>query len=371
MIRFNFYVFRQLLIAMAFSVTVLTCVIWLTQSLRVVELIVNRGLSIGTFFHLTALALPNFLEYILLISLLAAVIFVYARMVTDRELVVMRAAGVSQHALGGPALTLSGVILALCFFLNLYVVPTSYNAFRELQWDIRYNFSHILLREGAFNALNKHITVYIRERTKSGELKGILIHDNRNAEKPQSWIAERGAMVETASGPQVLMYNGNRQEVDTTQHTLSILHFDRWSMQLDTSKAPAGPRYREARERYLDELLDPTLDPRIQPHDYGKLKAEGHRRLTWPLFAPGFVLIALAALIGGGHTRRGQGNRIAVAIGSVVCFIVFALALQNAAGKLPALAPLMYLNAVLPILLGGLYALRPGFIRLPRPALGA
>ena len=367
--RFHLYVFKQLLIAMAFSVTVLTCVIWLTQSLRVIELIVNRGLSVGTFLYLTALALPNFLEYILLISLLAAVIFVYARMVTDRELVVMRAAGQSQAALSRPALVLASLVMLTCYLLNLYVVPTSYNAFRDLQWEIRYNFSHILLREGAFNALNNNVTVYIRERTKAGELKGILIHDGRKAEKPQTWMAERGAIVDTESGPQVLMYNGNRQEVDAKTNTLSILHFDRWSMHLEANKAPTGPRYREARERYLDELLDPSLDPGIPARDHGKLKAEGHRRLTWPLLAPGFTLIALSALIGGSFTRRGQGQRIAIAIGVVATVIVLALGLQNLTGKTQALAALMYVNALLPLLVGYAYTMRPALFQHRRLVL--
>lgn len=357
--RFHLYVFRQLLVAMAFSVTVLTCVIWLTQSLRVIELIVNRGLTISSFLYLTALALPNFLEYILLISLFGSVLFVYARMVTDRELVVMRAAGLGQGSIARPALALSFLVVLTCYFLALYVVPTSYNKFRNLQWEIRYNVSHILLREGAFNPLSGNMTVYVRERSGNGELHGILIHDTRQAEQPRTWMAERGAVVEADQGPQVLMFNGSRQEVDRTTHRLSILHFDRWSMPLDTGTGSVGPRYREARERYIDELLWPEIDPRVPEHDFAKMMAEGHRRLTWPLFGFGFTLVALSALIAGGFNRRGQGLRILSAVGVVVLLVVLALAFQNMAGKYPVLAPLMYANAVVPVLLGWYYALGP------------
>lgn len=364
--RFGLYVFKQLLVSMAFSVTVLTCVIWLTQSLRVVELIVNRGLTLSSFFYLTALALPNFLEYILLISLFASVLFVYVRLISDRELVVMRAAGVGQVSLAAPALTLSMAVMGICFFLSLYLVPTSYTMFRNLQWEIRYNVSHILLREGAFNALSNGMTVYIRERASSGELLGLLIHDTRDAERPRTWMAERGAMVETDKGPQVLMFNGNRQEVDRRANRLSILNFDRWSMQLEAETGPAGPRYREARERYLSELLDPSLDPRVPERDRAKMLAEGHSRITWPLFAPGFTLVALAALIAGGFSRRGQGVRVMAAVGVVVALVVMGLAFQNLAGKSAVLAPLMYVNALLPILLGAFHALRGK--ALPAPA---
>lgn len=374
--RFNLYVLRQLLVAMAFSVTVLTCVIWLTQSLRVVEMIVNRGLSIGTFLYLTALALPNFLEYVLLISLFASVLFVYARMVTDRELVVMRAAGVGQWSLARPALFLATIVMLICYFLGIYLVPTSYNKFRDMQWELRYNVSHIMLREGAFNGITKDMTVYIRERASSGELHGILIHDTRKPEKPRTWMAERGAMVETASGPQVLMFNGNRQEVDRKTNRLSILHFDRWSMPLDAGGQPAGLRYRESRERYIDELLWPERDAFVPPRDHGKMKAEGHRRLTWPLFAFGFTLVGLAALISGGFNRRGQGKRVVVAVSLVVALVVLALGFQNLTSKMPVFAPLMYINAIIPIIVGfvrtlgsGAGAQRPRKMAAPAPAV--
>ncbi|MFM8992544.1 MAG: LptF/LptG family permease, partial [Alphaproteobacteria bacterium] len=83
------YVLRQVLIAPTRGAAPLTCAIWLTQSLRFVELIVNRGLTIGTFFYLTMLLLPSFLWLLLPISLFAAVLFTYLRLTTDSELVVM------------------------------------------------------------------------------------------------------------------------------------------------------------------------------------------------------------------------------------------------------------------------------------------
>ena len=92
---FTRYVFRQLFVGMILVTAGLTCIIWLSQSLRFVELIVNRGVGVGTFVYLTMLMLPNFLTVILPIALFCVIVFIYAKMITDRELVVMRAAGVS------------------------------------------------------------------------------------------------------------------------------------------------------------------------------------------------------------------------------------------------------------------------------------
>ncbi len=46
----------------------------------------------------------------------------------------------------------------------------------------------MVLREGTFQELGKGFTVYIRERTSSGDLVGILVHDNRDPKRRQpSW----------------------------------------------------------------------------------------------------------------------------------------------------------------------------------------
>jgi lipopolysaccharide export system permease protein len=190
---FNKYVLKQLLVGMIFITVGLTCVIWLTQSLRYVEMIVNRGLTAGTFIYFTILLLPKFLSIILPIATFAVVVFIYSKLITDRELVIMRGAGQSQTALAKPALILAMLVVMFGYLLNLYLLPQSYRMFRALQWDIRYSFSHILLQEGTFNTVSKGITVYVRERTKDGQLLGILVHDQRNEKKPFTILAERGA----------------------------------------------------------------------------------------------------------------------------------------------------------------------------------
>ncbi len=71
------YILRQLVIGMLLVTAGLTCVIWLSQSLRFIEMIVNRGLSAAQFFYLTFLLLPNFLSIILPIALFTIVVFTY------------------------------------------------------------------------------------------------------------------------------------------------------------------------------------------------------------------------------------------------------------------------------------------------------
>ncbi|MBL6947516.1 MAG: LptF/LptG family permease [Rhodospirillales bacterium] len=338
---------------MVLVTTGLTCIIWLSQSLRFIEMIVNRGLSAGMFVYLTVLLLPNFLVIVLPIALFTVVVFTYSKLITDRELMVMRAAGLSQFSLAKPALILAVFVVGFGYALNLFLVPASYTKFRNLQWDIRYNYGHILLREGAFNAVAGGITVYVRQRTNDGQLLGLLVHDQRDKDNPFTLMASKGAMVETDEGARVIMFNGNRQGVDKKTNKFSILYFDRYVFDLTPDIEKTAPRYREPRERAMGELFNiRTIEPKMNEKEYGKFIVEGHKRLSSPLASLGFTLIGLACLIASSFSRRTQTRQIVLAITIMVALQGLALGLENLVAKQLHLVPLLYVLVLIPIALG-------------------
>lgn len=346
------YILRQLLTGMVLVSVALACVLWLTQSLRFVELIINKGLSVGTFVSLTLLLIPNFLSVILPISLFAVVLFTYNKLTMDRELIVLRAAGVSEWGLARPALILAGAAAILGYALNLYVIPKSVQGFRELQWNIRNDISGLLLQEGIFNQISPGLTIYLRSRTAEGELQGILVHDKRNPERPVTLMAERGALVYTNTSPRVLMINGNRQEVRVGTGRLSLLYFDNYTVEFGAGGGGSGEaRFRDARERMLMDLLT-TTEEELGPTDYRRFRIEAHQRLSSPFYYIGFALIALASLLSGSFNRRGQNMRIMGAVAAMVLLQASALGAANLATANLSLAPLIYLNALLPIAIG-------------------
>src|SRR5580704_3628459 len=119
--RLDRYIFRQLALALIAVTGGLTALVWLVQSLRFIELVVNHGLSLGVFIELTGLLIPSFVAVILPITTFVVVQFIYQRLAGDREITVMRAAGLSPLALSRPALAVA-TLAALCgFALNLWI----------------------------------------------------------------------------------------------------------------------------------------------------------------------------------------------------------------------------------------------------------
>jgi lipopolysaccharide export system permease protein len=361
---FTRYVLRQLFVGMVLVTVGLTSIIWLSQSLRFVEMIVNQGVTAVTFIYLTMLMLPNFLTIILPIALFCVTLFVYAKLVSDREMLVMRAAGLSQLSLAKPALILAMLFVILGYALNLYLMPNSYRMFRELQWEIR-NYSHILLKEGAFTSFSD-VTVYVREHTKNGQLLGILAYDQRNPKKIETWMAAKGALVESDKGARVIMFDGNRQVIDAQTKQLSILYFDQGVLDLKGigGGAPISKdRFREARERNLNELFNIANEPDISKRDIGKFTIEAHKRLTSPLTSLGFSLIAVCFLLLGSFNSHSQVRQITIAVCIVLTLLISSLGLENLAAKKLNLIPLLYVHAILPILICLIAILNPFSLR--------
>jgi len=340
------YILAQLVMATIFVTLALTFAIWLTQSLRLVDYIVNRGLPASTFLTFVGLLLPSFLGVVLPVATFVAVLFVYHKLVMDSEMVVMRAAGLSQLQLARPAIILAVMVTVVVYAIMLYFLPVSFRNFKDLQSSFRNDLSAVLLQEGVFTALTDEITVFVRQRSSAGELRGILVHDNRDPEKPVTMMAERGALVASELGPRVVMENGNRQEVDPGTGRFSLLYFDRYTVEFNEFGETVKQRWREPKERFLPELLFPDDDRRNQRYRQ-ELIAEGHQRLVSPLYTLAFVLIGMAALLAGEFNRRGQAKRILAAIACVAALEGISLTLHDLASRSVLAIPAMYAAVLL------------------------
>ena len=110
-----------------------------------------------------------------------------------------------------------------------------------------------------------------------------------------------------------------------------------------------GARVPRPSEYPVTRLLSPTAEMlESGRYDRGDFVAEAHYKLTLPLLAFIFPMIALVTLLAGGYRRSGFGRRVIVAIGVAALLWVLTFAARTRVQDNAMLWPLMYL----PILLG-------------------
>ncbi len=361
------YVFRQLLFALLAVTGGLTALIWLTQSLRFVELVVNHGLSFGVFLELTGLLIPSFVAVILPITTFVVVQFVYQRLAGDRELTVMRAAGLSPFALSRPALALALLVMGACYLLNLVIVPASLREFREFQWEIRNKVVAFLLQEGVFTQVSDDVTVYVRSRDPAGDLRGILVDDGRDKRAHATILAESGRLIQGPNGPQVLLFNGTRQEIDPKTGRLDMLTFRENVLDLADATHGDAARVPDMSEVPLAALLHPHP---ANPQDVPKWIAEAHKRLATPITALSYAMVALVSVLTGTFRRHGSLLRPLAGVGAVVMLLALGLLCDDLAARNNTLVPLMWIQPILPALVCAWLLFGPQLLTpLLRPAM--
>jgi lipopolysaccharide export system permease protein len=360
------YVIVQILGPFGLFSLVLLGLVWLTQSLQVIEAVVASGQSAGVFLGFAALLLPVVMSIILPVAAFAATLYALNRMFMDSEIVVLMSAGMSRLRLARPVVLFGLAVMIAMAVVTTYLMPTAARELRGRMAELGADVAGALLREGEFIHPASRVTVYVRRTGADGQMAGLFVQDDRDAEARVTYTAQRAALVRTDGGPRLVMFDGAAQRLEREGGSLSVLRFDKLVYDL----APLMDRDRERRlkpsEYHAPALVAPTeamLDGR--PRD--EFVAEGHEQLSAPLYAVALPLIGMAALLGPGFRRRGYGRRVAAAVALAAACRLAGLAAKSATTSAAIFWPAMY---AVPLIGGGL-ALLVLWRGLPRLRRGA
>jgi len=79
----NRYIFREILVPFALGLGVFTFVLLLARLLRLIELVVNRGIPFTTVARVFLYLLPAFLEVTVPMAMLLAILVAFGRLSAD------------------------------------------------------------------------------------------------------------------------------------------------------------------------------------------------------------------------------------------------------------------------------------------------
>ncbi|MEI7670118.1 MAG: LptF/LptG family permease [Pseudomonadota bacterium] len=351
MYRYSVYITKNLATTAILVTLSLTSIIWLTQALRFIDFIVNRGISFISFMELTSLLIPSLMLFIIPFALLCSVLFVYYRLMMDSEILVLSGAGLSRFQIALPAIKVGIAATLISYSISLYLLPISYHEFKNMQSFLRDNYASLLLQEDVFNSPVDGLTVFIREHDKNGTLHGIIVHDSRNTKAPPvTMMAEEAKLIQSPQGPRFILYNGNRQEVQNGK--LSFLNFDQYTLDINFYTTRGNDRSSQPEELFLNSLLFPE---NVNEIEASRLMAEGHNRISWPLMPLALATTAAALLLSGEFNRRGQWKRISAIILLAGVSLAASVGFMHLAIKTHWMVVLMYANVAALISVGILW----------------
>ena len=356
----NRYLFKQVLYWLLVSTLSMIGIVWLGQALQLIELLVNKGAAMSQFLTLTFLAVPLWLMAILPIGGMAGIVVVLNKLQSDREIIAMYAAGMSNFKIARAPLAV-GVLLTIFLYINsVLILPLTYSGYKSIISSLRTSAPIVTLQEGVFTDITKGLTIFISDRKGQNSFNNIFAHDTRNNDTITEIIAESGEIDMASSPPRLRFFNGVRSEFAADTKKTTILEFKSYNLSLTQENQSNRQRALDYNELPIHTLLQGDA---ASEHYSREMRAEGHYRLASPLLGLSLVVIGIVSVLGSSYKRTGQWKFIIGAVGIAILVQILTITSRGVVINEPAAFPLIYLAAGGPGLIG-LWILRPKYRRL-------
>ena len=365
---FQRYLFRQILLPFSAGLALFTFILLIARIMKLVELVVNRGVPLLEVVKVFSFILPAFLEVTVPMALLLACLMACGRLSSDSEFIAMKACGLSLYQFARPFAGVAAVVWLLSTFLAVYVRPLGNAGLKASIFELARTRASAGLKEHVFNDDFKGLVIYVDSIEPPGnELRRILISDRRNPDQHNTVIARRGLLVpdEDARTLDLRLFEGTiftNADGETNFHKTDFGNYD---VSLDLVEA-LGQLDRSAKDP--GEMTLPELSARIRKLDAtgGKSRNERvelMRRFSVPFASLVFTLLAIP--LGLQPVRAVRSRGLALSLGIILVYYVLLSGAETLAsqGRAPIGLALWTPNLVLGLL--GLVLFRRAALERP------
>ena len=348
MTKFNIYIIKEILLSFFFLVTLLTGILWLGQGLRHIDLLTSDNISFISYLSYIVMLIPKITTLTIPVSLFLTVLVSLNRIRIDSELLILWASGESNASvLLKPILFITSSIFFIYLLITTSITPYSLNEIRQKIIEIRSSgINSSILQERKFISPTDKLTIFIQKRD-GNVIDNLLIHDLKNKDKPQTYIAKKGRFISDGNIKLLRLFNGNIQIFDKSAQRISEIEFDTYDLDLSPySKI-------ESSHRYSDELFTKEIYNNLKGKSLGEFNnyereqfAEINNRIISPLYI--FCLSLLPLLILNFLKSPSSNSVFPITIIALIALLIKILEI-SLANLLIENNYLVYLNYFIPI----------------------
>jgi len=329
----SLYLFRQTASALVTILISLTLIVWLTSVLKEIGLLTSEGQTFLLFLKITALAIPNLIVMVAPVAFLIASLYTLNKIAGDSELIVLSAAGASVWRVFAPYFALAVVVFLGVLAGSVFVMPKAARMLGDLTTQVRADVLSQVLRPGEFSDLEKGLTFHMRNRSRNGELLGVVVRDERDPKMTTTVIAERGVIAKDSEHASMELYDGQILRQQAEKPDAQIVTFTTYAFDIGDLALKRDAREAKPRERDIGDLLFvDAANPDYQANKAG-YRSELHERLSAAIYALVFVVVAVLYLGRPKTTREGRSGLLFTAFLICAALRVVGIAGVNIVGK--------------------------------------
>lgn len=339
----NWYLFKEILGPFLISLLTFSLIMLMGRTLRMTDLLVNKGLNVVDVLQLLAYILIPFYGYIIPMSLLLTVLLGLGRLSADNEIVALKTSGISLYQMVLPIGIFASMAFLVTTLITVYAYPWGFKSLKNLAFKIAKTRSEVGIQERTFNDDFDGMVIYVdKTSVKGGRLQGVFISDKRDPGLSTTIIAKEGHII---SDPESMIVNlrlfdGTFHRAGDDMKSYQTGHFHTYDINLDLKAAMDDvkrekKKYREMTLTELKEAINqsPETNPKLN-----EIKIEYYKKFTIPFAC--FVMGLLGIPLGIRKIRSGRSYGFVISLIILLSYYMLLITAESL-GESGKISPLL------------------------------
>jgi lipopolysaccharide export system permease protein len=328
----NRYILREISFPFFMILLILTFVLLMGRILQLMDLMINKGVSLVAIAKLISYLMPSFFIITIPISFLIAILIGLGRLSGDNEITIMKSSGISLFQLLRPVAAASLLTFFVTALMGFFLVPQGNFATKTLLFEIAKKKASIGIKEKVFNNDFAGLVLYAGNIPAHGNyMENLFISDSRISDEPITIIAKKGYLVSNPESMRVTLRleNGSSHTMDSDFRVFKKMDFTTYNISLDVSAPIARKKSaleKDEKEMTVTELIRAMSDQKVKEKRRREIAIELHNKFTIPFSCLIFCILGIPL----GIVKERAGKSRGFVIGLVVVVIYYVLQLGGA-----------------------------------------
>jgi lipopolysaccharide export system permease protein len=306
------YIFKEIAIPFILILFVLTFVLLMGKILQIMDLMVNKGISVFVIAKLIIFLMPSFMMFTIPIALLISILIAMGQLSADNEITALKASGISLLQIYYPVAIASFLTFIFTIIISHFLVPQSNFATKRLIFDIAQQNASVGIKEKVFNADFKGILLYAEKIPVDGNyMEGVILSDDRITDEPNTIIAKKAYLVSDmeAMTVKLRLENGSIHTVSRDLKNYRKIDFKTYDVNLNLAGVitSLNEESKSSTDMTMSELLNKMRKPGLDEAAISELAIEVHKKFSIPLSCIFFAILALPLGIKSHRAAKSRG----------------------------------------------------------------
>ena len=334
------YILKELIGPLIFGIIIFTTLMVAGGILfKLVKLMVEQNVSALVAGKLFFLGLPQIIAYTLPMSVLLACLLTFSRLSSDKEIMAMKAGGISLYSVSAPVLIIALLVSLLTIIFNETVVPQARQSYEKIMWEE--------VNKGLFPQQKEDI--FIRE-FKDNQLQRFLYakvfdQKTKTLKKVVDMEFEKGHPVRTINAQSAKwdergwhFTEGVVNEFSREGRVKHIVEFKRQKIELSRTPEDIASSQKKPEDMGIRELKSQIMLLKEEGIKVKELLVELYLKITVPIASFIFALIGFPL----GIKSQRSSSSLGVGLSALIIFAYYVvMTLSSTWGKAGYLSPLL------------------------------